>query len=78
VKLIRVILVSALITVATAGAPQQPTSQMSKAGALRTKVVLLGTGTPVPDPERSGPATAIVVAEEATASLRASRRQVVR
>jgi hypothetical protein len=27
----------------------------------RTRVVLLGTGTPVPDPERSGPATAIVV-----------------
>src|SRR5262245_14124771 len=27
----------------------------------RTKVVLLGTGTPAPDPERSGPATAVVV-----------------
>ena len=27
----------------------------------RTRIVLLGTGTPVPDPERSGPATAIVV-----------------
>ena len=27
----------------------------------RTQVVLLGTGTPRPDPERSGPATAIVV-----------------
>ena len=27
----------------------------------RTKVVLLGTGTPVPDPEHSGPATAVVV-----------------
>ena len=36
-KPIRVIFVSALITVATAAAPQQPTSQMSKAGALRTK-----------------------------------------
>src|SRR5215813_14625870 len=64
-KLIRVTFVSALITVATAAAPQQPTSQMSKAGALRTKVVLLGTGTPVPDPERSGPATAIVVDDSA-------------
>src|SRR5215475_11253186 len=31
----------------------------------RTKVVLLGTGTPVPDPERSGPATAIVVDQNA-------------
>jgi ribonuclease BN (tRNA processing enzyme) len=64
-KLIRVIFVSALITVATAAAPQQPTRQVSKAGALRTKVVLLGTGTPVPDPERSGPATAIVVDDSA-------------
>ena len=26
-----------------------------------TQVVLLGTGTPSPDPERSGPATAVVV-----------------
>ena len=29
--------------------------------AQNTQVVLLGTGTPTPDPERSGPATAIVV-----------------
>jgi hypothetical protein len=27
----------------------------------QTRIVLLGTGTPSPDPERSGPATAIVV-----------------
>lgn len=27
----------------------------------KTKVVLLGTGTPLPDPDRSGPATAIIV-----------------
>jgi ribonuclease BN (tRNA processing enzyme) len=32
--------------------PQRPT---------RTQVVLLGTGTPAPDPQRSGPATAILV-----------------
>src|SRR5215813_4563566 len=30
-----------------------------------TKIVLLGTGTPVPDPDRSGPATAIVVGDTA-------------
>ena len=59
------IFVSALITVATAAAAQQPTSQMPKAGAWRTKVVLFGTGAPVPDPERSGPATAIVVDDSA-------------
>ena len=29
--------------------------------APRTRIVLLGTGTPSPDPDRSGPATAIVV-----------------
>ena len=28
-----------------------------------TKVVMLGTGTPGPDPERSGPATAIIVGD---------------
>jgi ribonuclease Z len=33
------------------------------ATAARTQVVLLGTGTPRPDPERSGPATAIVVGD---------------
>lgn len=32
-----------------------------KPSAPRTQIVLLGTGTPSPDPERSGPATAIVV-----------------
>jgi ribonuclease BN (tRNA processing enzyme) len=29
--------------------------------AARTRLVLLGTGTPLPDPDRSGPATAVVV-----------------
>jgi ribonuclease BN (tRNA processing enzyme) len=33
----------------------------TKASAQNTQVVLLGTGTPSPDPERSGPATAVVV-----------------
>lgn len=31
------------------------------AQASRTQIVMLGTGTPIPDPERSGPAVAIVV-----------------
>jgi ribonuclease BN (tRNA processing enzyme) len=35
---------------------QQPTPPAS-----HTQIVLLGTGNPVPDPDRSGPATAIVV-----------------
>lgn len=37
-----------------------PAAPQSAAGIV-TKVVLLGTGTPQPDPDRSGPATAIVV-----------------
>ena len=32
-----------------------------KPSAPKTQIVLLGTGTPSPDPDRSGPATAIVV-----------------
>lgn len=32
-----------------------------KPPAPKTQIVLLGTGTPSPDPDRSGPATAIVV-----------------
>ena len=64
-KLTCVIFVFALITVAAVAAAQHPTGQMSKPGAWRTKVVLLGTGTPVPDPDRSGPATAIVVDDTA-------------
>lgn len=38
-------------------AGQQPQT----AAASKTRIVLLGTGTPGPDPDRSGPATAIVV-----------------
>jgi ribonuclease BN (tRNA processing enzyme) len=34
---------------------------LGQTNAARTQVVFLGTGTPRPDPERSGPATAIVV-----------------
>ena len=41
--------------------PQQLVSQPPMGHITRTRVVLLGTGTPVPDPDRSGPATAIVV-----------------
>ncbi|MEX2207278.1 MAG: MBL fold metallo-hydrolase [Myxococcota bacterium] len=37
---------------------QQPADRLQ---ATTTQIVLLGTGTPSPDPERSGPATAIVV-----------------
>jgi len=64
-KVTRVLCYSALLLVAFAAAPQQPVRQTPKEHTTRTRVVLLGTGTPVPDPERSGPATAIVVDDSA-------------
>jgi ribonuclease BN (tRNA processing enzyme) len=56
---------SALLLIAVTALPQQPTGQTSRENTSRTRVVLLGTGTPVPDPDRSGPATAIVVDDSA-------------
>ena len=50
---------------ATGAKPQERESQAPEEHLTRTKVVLLGTGTPVPDPDRSGPATAIVVGDSA-------------
>jgi ribonuclease BN (tRNA processing enzyme) len=64
-KLTCLVLGFAWTMVATLALSQQPTSEISKTNASRTKVVLLGTGTPVPDPDRSGPATAIVVDDNA-------------
>jgi ribonuclease BN (tRNA processing enzyme) len=39
---------------------REPASKRRE-GCPRTKIVMLGTGTPGPDPDRSGPATAIIV-----------------
>lgn len=64
-KLIWIMGLSAVILVAKTATAQQAASQAPKPAAGRTKVVLLGTGTPVPDPDRSGPATAIVVGDSA-------------
>jgi ribonuclease BN (tRNA processing enzyme) len=54
-----------VLLVAFAAVAQQPASQSPKEHKSGTRVVLLGTGTPVPDPDRSGPATAIVVGDSA-------------
>ena len=64
-KITRVMCYSAPLLVALAASAQQPASQPPKEHTTRTRVVLLGTGTPVPDPDRSGPATAIVVDDTA-------------
>jgi len=65
VKLRHVSFFAVLISLAIAAKPQEPANQAPKERAPQTKVVLLGTGTPVPDPDRSGPATAIVVGDSA-------------
>jgi ribonuclease Z len=49
------------VMVSLAGIGGHATVSQSVPAAARTQVVLLGTGTPRPDPQRSGPATAIVV-----------------
>jgi ribonuclease BN (tRNA processing enzyme) len=56
---------TASMLVAIAAKSQQPASLAPKDRPTGTKVVLLGTGTPVPDPDHSGPATAIVVGDSA-------------
>jgi ribonuclease BN (tRNA processing enzyme) len=55
---------AALMSVAMAAHPQTPEGQQGQHPS-RTRVVLLGTGTPVPDPDRSGPATLITVDDRA-------------
>ncbi|MGD8320390.1 MAG: MBL fold metallo-hydrolase [Gemmatimonadota bacterium] len=57
--------VTAFLVVAILGVfvPHQAGAQ--GAPSLRTRVVLLGTGTPNADPERQGPATAVVVDDRA-------------
>jgi ribonuclease BN (tRNA processing enzyme) len=62
-KLTRSVLLSFLMLLVIDANPQEPKNQAPKERPTRTKVVLLGTGTPVPDPDRSGPATAIVVGD---------------
>jgi hypothetical protein len=48
-----------MILTAVSGLGQESTSHSPGQPTLRTRVILLGTGTPVPDPDRSGPATVI-------------------
>jgi ribonuclease BN (tRNA processing enzyme) len=54
-----------VVLMAVTGLAQETSSRPSREQNPRTRVVLLGTGTPVPDPDRSGPATAIVVDDAA-------------
>jgi ribonuclease BN (tRNA processing enzyme) len=45
--------------------PLRSASQRSEESTTRTKVVLLGTSTPIPHPDRSGPAIAMMVDDRA-------------
>ena len=54
-----------IILLAVSAVAQESVSHPPSQQVARTRVVLLGTGTPVPDPDRSGPATAIVVDDSA-------------
>lgn len=49
------------LLVAAMGSDAQESAQTAPALPSRTRVVMLGTGTPGPFPDRSGPATAVVV-----------------
>src|SRR5262249_37015250 len=64
-RIILVSLVSMLMAIAIELQDQHSSAETSKQHPTQTKVVLLGTGTPVPDPNRSGPATAIAVGDRA-------------
>jgi ribonuclease Z len=52
---------SAALAAVAAAAVLQATTVQGPPAPLRTQVVLLGTGTPNADPDRSGPSTAVVV-----------------
>jgi ribonuclease BN (tRNA processing enzyme) len=58
---IRLVLAAVALAAVIAGEPENPAAQAPGPRKARTQVVLLGTGTPPVDPDRSGPATAIVV-----------------
>lgn len=54
-------LVFAVALLAAAGLTRNHAAAQTPEGAPRTRIVMLGTGTPNADPDRSGPAVAVVV-----------------
>ena len=57
----RTVLLSSLMIAAACRPASLPAQAAAPEAAGGTQVVFLGTGTPLPDPDRSGPATAVVV-----------------
>jgi len=64
-KLTLALFIEALTLLAWTVADGQEPRQHEERSRPQTRVILLGTGTPIPDPDRSGPATAIVVGDSA-------------
>jgi ribonuclease BN (tRNA processing enzyme) len=64
-KLTLVLFIDALTLLAWTVTDGQDREKHEERSRLQTRVILLGTGTPIPDPDRSGPATAIVVGDSA-------------
>jgi len=62
-KLASVSSIHALMLLVWTVADGQEPGKQAQQSRPQTKVVLLGTGTPIPDPDRSGPATAVVVGD---------------
>jgi ribonuclease BN (tRNA processing enzyme) len=52
---------SAVVSLAILATPLEAQQPPPKGPTSQTQIVLLGTGNPFPDPDRSGPATAVVV-----------------
>jgi len=64
-KVTPVLLIHAVMLLAWAVADGQEQAKQQQQSRPQTKVVLLGTGKPIPDPDRSGPATAIILGDSA-------------
>ena len=58
------IIMAGILLVSASSGPNEP-GQVHSAAGDTARLVLLGTGTPIPDPERWGPAQAIVVGNQA-------------
>ena len=66
--MLKTIFLAASLLLARTASAQNPANAQSSTPAVvgaRTQVIVLGTGTPVADPDRSGPAVAIVVNDAA-------------
>src|SRR5262249_18268149 len=69
VKLRSIVLFSAVLLFAAVSPAQQPRTQEATGNSARTRVVLLGTGTPVPDPYQSVPSPQLWSATMPTLSI---------